>query len=54
MNQVRPFQNQQLHQMEQWAGTYEPSDTLSKPTIKMKDWAGTYLWTKRDPCKTNN
>ena len=35
MNQVRPFQNQQLNQMEEWAGagTYEPSETLAKPTV---------------------
>ena len=34
MNQVRPLQNQQLNQMKDWAGTYEPSETLAKPSIK--------------------
>ena len=33
MNQVRPFQNQQLNQMEEWVGTDEPSETLAKPTV---------------------
>ena len=39
MNQVRPFQNQQLNQMEIVVGTYESSETIAN---QMKEWAGPY------------
>ena len=54
MYQVRPFQNQQLNQMEIVVGTYESSETIAKPIVKSNERMSRSIWTKWDPFKTNS